>query len=193
VRVFAALPLPPTALRSLSNALEPLRLHNPRLRWVSAEGLHVTLHFFGEIAEGAAAALKAIFEDPGLRVRAIHARLGAAGQFPPAGAPRVLWVGFEKGGGEMAEFWRLFQSKVAPLARFEGSGGEWLPDARGFTPHITVARCNRSSIDRRWREDLEIPREDFSLGECVLFQSILGRDGAHYVPLARAAFEGGFP
>jgi len=153
--------------------------------------MHATLHFFGEIADAAVSALKGVFGDPVLRVPAIPARLGMAGQFPPAGSPRVLWVGFEKGGDEMGAFWRLFHSKIAPLARFGGAGAEWLPDARGFTPHITVARNNRDTLDERWREELDVPSEDFLMEQCVLFQSILGREGARYVPLARIAFERG--
>ena len=191
MRVFAALPLPPAVVRSLAAALTPLRLRYSRLRWVPPEGLHVTLHFFGEVSDDAVAALRGALDDPALRGPAIRTRLGIPGQFPSSGNPRVLWVGFEKGVDEMSAFWGLFESKIAPLARYGGPRAEWLPDKRGFAPHITLARNNGGALDHGWREGLGVPPEDFLLQECVLFQSILGREGARYIPLRRIPFERG--
>jgi 2'-5' RNA ligase len=161
---------------SLEAALAPARRTTPDLRWVSAGGFHVTLHFFGEVPEPGVAALQRVFDDPDLRVPAISLRLGALGKFPPRGNPRVLWVGLEQGVEELRSYWDLFERKISPLG--------WVPDERGFSPHVTVARAGRAA---RASEDLnvEIPPVAFLMEQCVLFQSILGRAGAQYVPLKR--------
>jgi 2'-5' RNA ligase len=159
VRVFAALPLPAAGLR-----------------WVSAGGFHMTLHFFGEVTDAGVAALLQVCDDPELRAPAIPMRLGKIGQFPPRGNPRVLWVGLEHGEAEARAYWSLFEKKISPLG--------WSPDERGFSAHITVARAGRSAITG-WDAVVEIPGTDFLMEECVLFQSILGQAGAQYVPLKK--------
>ena len=181
MRVFAALPLPQAATAALDAALAPVRQLHPRVRWVSAKGLHATLHFFGEVSDEQRARLQALFDGAGeLQRLRIRARLGALGQFPPRGNPRVLWAGIDRGAEEMTEYWNLFESKIAPLG--------WSPDPRGFTPHITVARAGSIPLESGWDAGVRLPALDFFVEECVLFQSILGRAGAEYVPLARIAF-----
>jgi 2'-5' RNA ligase len=174
VRVFAALPLPPAVVGSLEAALAPARRAYPGLRWVSARGFHVTLHFFGELPEAGVAALQQVFDDPDLRVPAIAMRLGKIGQFPPRGDPRVLWVGLEQGAEEMQSYWDLFERKIFPLG--------WTPDVRGFAAHVTVARAGKAAI-AGGNIVVEIPPMDFFMEECVLFQSVLGSAGAQYLPL----------
>jgi len=186
MRVFAALPLPPAAIGSLTEALQPLRRRYPRLRWVPPGGLHVTLHFFGELPETGVSSLKQVFGDPGLHRSAIPSRFGAFGQFPPGGVPRVLWVGFTLGQPEMAEYWERFESRIASLG--------WTRDPRGFTPHVTVARNGgRDTVAPGWQEETGVQSPDFLVGECVLYNSILERTGARYIPLTRVEFEGRTP
>jgi 2'-5' RNA ligase len=184
VRVFAALPLPSGVVSSLEEALAPARRVSSGLRWVSAGGFHVTLHFFGEVGEPGVAALQRVFDDPDLRMPAIPLRLGKIGQFPSRGNPRVLWVGFEQGVEVMRSYWDLLEKKISPLG--------WVPDERGFSPHVTVARAGKAGGSGE-NLNVEIPPIDFSIEECVLFQSILGHAGAQYLALKRISLkrEGG--
>ena len=141
----------------------------------------MTVHFFGDIEDGAVSLLRHLFdEDEDLRRPRIPARLGPLGQFPPRASPRVIWAGLEGGGEELKGYADLFETKIAPLG--------WSPDPRGFTPHITVARSGSVPLESGWEAGSAIPPVDFFVEECVLFQSILGRAGAEYVPLARIAF-----
>jgi RNA 2',3'-cyclic 3'-phosphodiesterase len=183
VRVFSALPLPPNAVASIESAFSGMRRLYPRLRWSGSQGLHVTLHFFGELPEESAEAVRRVLDDPALRRPPIPARLGSVGQFPPRGSPRVIWVGVDKGEDEMRKYWKLFEDRIAPLG--------FAPDARGFTPHVTVARAGSIPLESGWSDGIAVPAVDFLLEECVLFQSLLGKGGAQYVPLKRIAFEKG--
>ena len=182
MRVFAALPLPPSAVDSIVALIGPIRRTNPGLRWVSASTYHLTLHFFGEVEGESLSALRRIFEDSRLTRPAFVTRLNALGQFPPRGNPRVLWVSLADDGGRIRAFWEDLESALAPLG--------WKPDARGFTPHITLARNNDSRVASGWDSSVQMPGASFSLSECVLFQSLLGRGGAEYVPLARLLLDG---
>lgn len=181
MRVFAALPLPEPAIRTIESVIEALKRGHPRLRCVKPAGMHITLHFFGELGEDAVRSLEAVWQDPDLRRPLVHATFGSLGQFPDGGSPRVIWIGIEEGASELVAYAALFQSKIARLGYRE--------DPRGFKPHITLARNNEGErFQRGWIEEVPVPRVDFPFGECVLFQSILKPSGAEYVILKRAAF-----
>jgi len=181
VRVFAALPLPAAAIASILESLEPLRQKYPRLRWVNADAMHVTLHFFGEVAEPRVQRLRGLFERPVMRRRPLHVRLAAFGQFPPQGRARVIWVGMDNGVDEVREYWQQFELLIAA----EG----WERDPRGFSPHITMARVGSSFLESDWEKAIKPSGLEFDLTECVLFESVLERSGPKYLPLARAPFE----
>jgi len=183
MRLFAALPLPAAVIPSLLGAIAPARGQAPRAKWSASEGLHITLHFFGDCTDAKLNALKGVFADPSMRVSAMAVRLGPVGQFPPQGAPRVIWVGFERGEEEMRTYWNLFESRIAPLG--------WKADVRGFTPHVTLARVGSVPIPPRWSEGISMPSTDFLIDECVLFQSVLGPGGATYHAQSRIHFERG--
>ena len=170
MRVFSALPLASVAVSGIETAFSSMRQLYPRLRWAGSQGLHFTLHFFGELPDESVDAVRRVLDDPALYRPPIPARLGSVGQFPPRGSPRVIWVGVEKGEAEMREYWKLFEDKVAPLG--------FAADARGFTPHVTIARAGSVPLESGWLEGIAVPSVDFLLEECVLFQSLLGRGGA---------------
>ena len=191
MRIFAALPLPAETTVAIREAFSSARTLAPRARWVDAEGMHLTLHFFGEIPEDAVPGFGPLFDDPGLRRPAIASQLGPVGFFPPSGNPRVLWIGLEKGVDEMREFYAVFTSKLHPLRQPGGPLSGWSPDVRGFMPHVTVARAGSTPLGTHWADVVKVPQQGFLITECVLFQSVLGTGRARYVPLKTVAFHRG--
>jgi RNA 2',3'-cyclic 3'-phosphodiesterase len=193
LRVFAALPLPAPVAAGLGSAFAKAREIAPRVRWVSPQVMHMTLHFFGEVPEENITGFQPVFDDPELRVEAMRTRLGAPGFFPSAASPRVLWVGLKEGVEAIQAFWDLLTRRLQPLRSPGGPLARWSPDGRGFAPHVTVARASSTPFSARWVEGVDIPGEEFRITECVLFQSLLGAGGAQYVPLRAITFEGGTP
>ncbi|MGO9308079.1 MAG: RNA 2',3'-cyclic phosphodiesterase [Spirochaetia bacterium] len=191
MRVFAAFPLPPEVSSGIRNAFADARIVAPKVRWVSAEGMHLTLHFFGEIPEEKIPGFSEVFDDPELQRPAIRTRLGAAGCFPPEGSPRVLWIGLQEGAEEMRAFWNFFTEKLQPLRKADGPLSAWSPDGRGFFAHITVARSGSTPLSTHWARDVQIPPDEFEISRCVLFQSMLGTGSAKYVPLKTIHFQRG--
>jgi 2'-5' RNA ligase len=191
LRVFAALPLPSSIAAGVGGAFAKARELAPRVRWVSPQLMHLTLHFFGEVPEEKIGGFKPVFEDPELRVAAIRTRLGEPGFFPSAASPRVLWVGLREGVEAMRVFWELLERKLQPLRGPDGPLPRWSPDGRGFAPHVTVARASSAPLSAHWVDGVSLPAEEFQVTECVLFQSLLGAGGAQYVPLRTITFEKG--
>jgi 2'-5' RNA ligase len=183
MRVFVALPLPPATATALADALQPLRAAHTDIRWVNPDGFHITLHFFGDVSETQLADLKAALLDSRLAVPSIAARLGALGQFPPRGNPRVVWVSLSLGGEEARVLWERVEQVVEPLG--------WQQDPRGFTPHVTVGRAGRGGTGGLDPAGLPILEAAFRFEEIVLFESVLGKGGAIYRPEARAALARG--
>lgn len=183
MRLFAALPLPRPAVEAIRQSIAAVRKERPRLRWVSEQAYHVTLHFFGEVEEEAVDGLRRVFEDPRLKRSVLVVRFGPIGQFPTGGTPRVVWIALSEEGGELRSYWELFESAVAPLG--------WMPDRRGFTPHVTLARNPGLHLPQEWDSAVTSPELQFAITECVLFQSILGRGGSEYVRLKSVPFDGG--
>jgi 2'-5' RNA ligase len=182
MRVFAALPPSQSAMQALELVLAALTQTAPRLRTVKPTGIHLTLHFFGELSDAQAGDLVELWKDTDLHRPEISAHLGGLGCFPERGSPRVVWVGIEKAVGVLRAYSALFESKIAPLGYRE--------DPRGFTPHITLARNSGERLDNARIRDIVVPGIDFHFRELVLFQSILKPGGAEYAPLARLAFTG---
>ncbi len=51
MRVFAAIPLSAEALTAVTAVRDRLREHEWPVRWVGDDGLHLTVRFYGEVAD----------------------------------------------------------------------------------------------------------------------------------------------
>jgi 2'-5' RNA ligase len=137
VRLFAAVDLPVQVRHSAAESAAVIRAaldrarSRSRIAWVPPDRMHLTVVFFGEVAEAPAAALIERFTSP-LALAPFRLRFGTPGLFPPAGRPRVLWLAVEEGAAALASI------HAALAARFEGL--PWARDGRAFSPHLTVGR-----------------------------------------------------
>lgn len=105
------------------------------LRWISPENLHFTLEFLGEVTPERVAGLKQYLERAAMSCRPFRLTLGKAGFFPNAQSPRVVWLGVDRGAGELTHLAAMVRSVCM----------EWGLEASGqrFQPHLTIARAGR--------------------------------------------------
>ena len=123
-RLFVAVGVPAAAAAELA-IIQPPRVAGVRL--AEPGQMHLTLHFLGPAnLERTAAALAAV-EAP-----AFPLEVEGVGQFPSSGGAVTLWAGV----CASAALLRLHAAGAAALAA-EG----FQPEARPYTPHITLARC----------------------------------------------------
>lgn len=180
LRLFVAVELPPEARSALRQVTERLKasLAGP-FRWVSADGVHLTLKFLGDVPSQRVKELGDALEQAVGDRKAFELRLSELGIFPGRRAPRVVWVGLA---GD-AEALKSLQQAVE-----EGLGKlGFLAEARGFTPHLTLARVNgRLKPDElaRLHEALDQVEEPagaiFRASMVALIQSTLTPSGAVY-------------
>ena len=170
-RLFVAI-RPPEAVRDLLlDTMEGLA----GLRWQDDEQLHLTLRFAGEVerplAEDLAAALAS------LRFAPFAVRIAGVGRFDhhKRGA---LWAGIEPRAPLAA-----LAAKVERICVSVGLP----PEHRAFHPHITLARWSRGAggpLDPFLSRYAALRSDDFIVDTVTLFESRLGRDGAHYEAVA---------
>ena len=168
---------PPESVRDLLlDAMEGIE----GARWVDEENLHLTLRFVGEIERPAANDLAARLAR--ISGEAFPLRIEGVGHFTRKGMASALWARVP----DSAPLEALRQ-KVERACEAAGLGRE----TRRFTPHVTLARLNRSSGEiGRWLASFGDMRAVWRVEDFVLFESHLGHAGAHYEEVARYPLRG---
>lgn len=166
MRLFVGLGLPDAVARPL----ELIEAGVPGARWQTREQLHLTLRFIGE-ADGRDARMiddaLAGISAPGFTL-ALHG-VGAFG----GKNPKALWAGVRK-----SEALDHLARKVDGALRRAG----FEPDARKFTPHVTLARLRGGHgpvLD--WLTDHALySGAEFMVRAFSLYSSLLTTDGSIY-------------
>ena len=129
-RLFIALRPPREVRDALLDAMDGV----DGARWQSDDQLHLTLRFAGELegpqAEDLADALGRVAAPP------FDLALRGVGHFERKGMPHALWAG-----AAPSEALEVLQRRIERACRSAGLP----PETRKFTPHVTLARLNRSS------------------------------------------------
>jgi 2'-5' RNA ligase len=134
LRLFAALALPDHVAQCLLALMKGV----PGAKWRPRENLHMTLRFFGELAEPAAEDLDAELEAATRRLAPFELRLKAAGSFGGAD-PHALWIGAAP--NEPLKQLAAACEKAARRVKLK-------PEAHKFTPHVTLAYLTGAPLDR---------------------------------------------
>ncbi len=130
MRLFAAVIPPPTVLEHLAAAVAPVR--DDALRWTLTDAWHLTLAFYGEVADDRVPELAERLARVARRHRAVEVSFAGAGRF----GSRILWVGCA---GDVEPLRRLARSCVAAGRR----AGAQVDESRPFRAHVTLARAPR--------------------------------------------------
>jgi 2'-5' RNA ligase len=181
MRLFTGIDLAGEVKDQLARLLDRLR-PTARLKWSTAGNFHVTTKFIGEwpgarMAE-LSAALRAVPSPPPIRIA-----IRGLGWFPNARAPRVFWAGVEADPA-LAELARDTDRALARLGV--------APEARAFSPHLTLARIkDQVPLDGLRDAISSLPSEEF--GEFVadrfhLYLSELSPSGSVYTKLEDFVF-----
>jgi 2'-5' RNA ligase len=189
VRTFAALPLPAQAVQMLEKLAAELKSRFPGLKVVKAHGMHVTMVFFGELAQEQVLEVMRVMDSRELKVASIQAAIGGVGVFPPRGRPRVIYCPVRRGGPEIGDLYRLFVRLLSRNDSLRSAVAELgTEERRDFIPHITLARCKETRISLGGLEELFRFESSLILDRLVLYQSILRPQGAEYRALKTVTF-----
>ena len=193
-RLFVAVPLP-AEVRALVGALTAeLAAEGWPVRWVAAEGAHLTLHFLGETEPERAELLRLALTPVVAQHAGFDLRTAALGVFPNLRRPRVLWLGLHGPVHRLEALHRALGDELRRLG-FPVEDGP-------FHPHVTLGRVRNTgtpefplrALPEAIRGRLETAGSDGSgappsrpvpVREVELVRSHIERTGPRYESLAR--------
>lgn len=179
IRCFVAVELDDPARRELARVEDLLRRSGADVKWVDPGSLHLTLKFLGNVPPPAVTGVAAALANAARGQGPFAFSLAGVGAFPSLSRPRVVWVGVTEGRERLASLAASVEEALAPLG--------FAPEARGFSPHLTLgrSRSERGLAElRRAMEDAKgFVGPSVAVERMVLFSSDLRPSGPVYRPL----------
>jgi 2'-5' RNA ligase len=187
VRSFVAVALPGPLQARIFAAAGELARALPDVKWSrKVENLHITVKFFGPVAEERLPEIGAALADALGGLPRFPIGLRGMGAFPSPRKANVVWAGVDDSTRGL--------KAVADAVEGVGERFGFAREQRTFTGHVTVGRSKGRGVDARTALDAFAGR-DFgatTVDEVHLYESQLGRGadgaaGSTYVLRSRAA------
>ncbi len=168
IRLFAALHVP----YDIAEGLVRLQVGVPGATWRPTDAFHITLRFFGEVSEPAAADLDDALAL--IRMKPFEVALEGVGAFGETDHMRAVWTGV---------------SASEPLMRLAGKCESaarkvsLAPEKRAYRPHVTLAYLKHSPPTHvaEWVAEHNLLKSPaWSAGSFGLYSSQLGPGGSKY-------------
>jgi RNA 2',3'-cyclic 3'-phosphodiesterase len=168
-RLFVAIRPPGDVRNQLLDLMDGI----PGLRWQDDGQLHLTLRFIGEVERPVADDLAA--ELGRIRFGEFAIALAGVGRFDQRRGG-ALWAGIAP-----KDELKALAQKVERACQTAGLP----PERRAFHPHITLARWSRAAPDLGpfLQRHSGLKSDLWRVAGFTLYESRLGRDGAHYEPV----------
>jgi 2'-5' RNA ligase len=182
LRLFVAVDPTDAARRRIAEVQQSLKRATTARGWKASfpkpENLHLTLKFLGSVEADRVPDLRSGLAEIGATDRFEICFEGVSG-FPGRGTPRILWLGVTAGAGELKTLAEQVDRCCASLG-FE-------PEAREFSPHLTLGRVKNGRGSLASVVDNVSPKEAGSslVTEVTLYRSELGPGGSTYTPLEK--------
>jgi 2'-5' RNA ligase len=169
IRLFVAIDLPASVKAQLLKCCTGV----PGAKWVKPEQMHLTLRFIGEVDEAAFETIRQALAV--VTTAPFSLSLNGAGQFPPKGGARVLWVGLDAP-PTLFDLQRRIEAALNQLG--------YPPETRPFAAHITLARLKSppppESIRQFLSRNADLVSDPIPVTQFVLYSSQLAPSGPTY-------------
>ncbi len=178
MRLFVALPVTGDAQAELTALLAEYRGTEWPVRWVKAEGLHLTMKFFGTLSTDRLDALIDALAGAVAGTPLLSLMPRELGAFPNFARARVVWAGYE---AEPAL--ELLAHRVEQATGVLG----FPPEGHPFRPHVTLGRVREGAALPHaavGRMERCVLTRGLVADRCVLYDSVNGGGGTVYTPVA---------
>jgi RNA 2',3'-cyclic 3'-phosphodiesterase len=116
----------------LGGEIERLRQVAGGVGWVAPENLHITLKFLGRVEEARLGLVQRCLDRAAAGIERFEIAIERLGAFPAPTRPRVIWAGVDQGAEPLSALADRVERELAEMG--------FAPEARGFTPHVTLGR-----------------------------------------------------
>ncbi len=158
------------------------------VKWVSPEGIHLTLKFLGDIPSNKVAEITRAIEEASVEVAFFNLETNELGAFPNLRSPNVFWLNVNGDLDILATLQKRIDDALEPMG--------FASEKRAFTPHLTLARIRESATLQNRRDFGElIAKTRFDIKHKIevhnisLMRSQLLPTGAVYGRLAEIRFK----
>jgi 2'-5' RNA ligase len=192
IRAFIAIPLPQPLLTKLTALQQQLEQQVPprSVRWVRAEGIHLTLKFLGDTSTERVPDIKQALAAVARHAPVCSFSVEGLGCFPNSRRPRVVWVGVKEPTGWL----EVLQDAIEEAMTHFGYSRE----KRVFKPHLTLGRVHRRASRSDAAQVGEVVADttvglltEVSVDQFALIRSVLKPTGAEYTTLEKFPLHGG--
>ncbi len=155
----------------------------PRISWVAAKSVHVTLRFLGETSGEELARVRRALEPP-IAQSPFAVEWRGLGAFPGPRHPRALWIGVVNGAAALG----ALEAEVS--RRLDGTEAR---ETEPFRPHITLGRVKTAGSGVDWAkvlEKIEMRGVTSAVDHVTLYRSELTARGPNYTGLVKAPLVG---
>ena len=184
IRAFIAIELSDQIKETIRNFQEHLKPLGCDISWVKPENVHLTLKFLGDVKTKMLPSVTETLGDVCKDLRPFDPSLTQPGVFPDLRHPRVIWVGLD-------DTQRNLERMAESLETALGNIG-FKKERRDFQAHITIGRIRTLKNIEQLCEAIKKlsvpPGVKQSVGQIILFKSILTPQGSIYEPLSRTRF-----
>ena len=155
-----------------------------KIKWVEDHNIHITLKFLGDTEIKKIPDIERVLQ----QVASIHSpiaiQLVKLGLFGSRYDPKVIWVGIEP-------YDHLVMLMKDLQAELKTIGYE--PDRQNIVPHLTIGRIkeikDKQLFQRIIEKFREISSKEMIVPECILYESILKKEGPVYLILKTFPFQ----
>jgi 2'-5' RNA ligase len=158
-------------------------LRHERIKWVEEHNIHITLKFLGDTEVKKIAEIENVLKHVAIKHSAFSIQLKNLGIFGSRYDPRVIWVGIEP-------YDHLVSLMKDVHAELKTIGYE--PDRQNLVPHLTIGRIRELRDGQVFQTVIEkfsgITSQEMMVKECILYESILKKEGPAYISQAVVPF-----
>ena len=135
MRLFVGISVDDQIKRRMLRIGEGIDVRDARVRWCTAEQLHLTLKFIGEAADSQVTPICDAVRRVAEEVQPFSMEIASTGCFPGQGPVRIVWVGGSEPSGTLRKAVQGLEDRLEPLGIVR--------EKRTFSEHFTIGRAGR--------------------------------------------------
>ncbi len=185
MRAFIAIQLPPEVKGVLERIEGRLKagFTSPSAKWVAVPSIHLTLKFLGNVEAAKIEPITVAIARAAEETSPVQLDVGGLGAFPNLRRVDVVWVGLTGDLDCLCQLQEKIETNMRPLG--------FRPEARPFSPHLTIARLREQATNQERQALGEIIASAgidspgrFKVDSLYLMRSQLMRSGPIYSELS---------